>query len=327
MVATKATKIWREVEDYVIIFFTLLLYTFFWRGFIFSHEVTSGGLSGMASVITWACGKAGFVFDVGWPYNIINGILVILSVIILGWKFSIRTVFSVIVLGVSIPLSGQILTRPMLPDDPAMAVVIGSVGIGFSLAMVFARGGSTGGTDIIASIINKYRHMALGRALLAIDVVTVGLSWFIFKDPDLLVYSFIQIIVCNLSVDFFLNGYRQSMQFFIISSQYELISRMIIREVGRGVTLLSGTGAFSGSDVKVMMVIARRHQAANIMRIVKDIDEKAFITEAPVRGVYGEGFDVNYAKTSKKKTVVEKSDDGKTTITTTTVTTTEGPKN
>lgn len=301
MSVSKSTKVLREVEDYVLIFITLLLYTFFWRGFIFSHEVTSGGLSGIASVITWACNKAGLMFDVGWPYNIINGILVILSVIILGWKFSIRTVFSVIILGIAIPASGQFFDRPMLPDDPAMAVIIGSVGIGFSLAMVFARGGSTGGTDIIASIINKYRHMAIGRALLAIDVITVGLSWFIFQDPDKLVYSFMQIIVCNLSVDFFLNGYRQSVQFFIISSKYETISRMIIREVGRGVTLLNGKGAFTGAGIEVMMVIARRSQAATIMRIVKDIDENAFITESPVRGVYGHGFDVNYAKATKKK--------------------------
>ena len=170
---SKSAKIWREVEDYILIFFTLLLYTFFWRGFIFSHEITSGGLSGIASVITWACDKAGMTFDVGWPYNIINGILVVLSVIILGWKFSIRTVFSVIVLGISIPASGQFFDTPMLADDPAMAVIIGSIGIGFSLAMIFARGGSTGGTDIIASIINKYKHMAIGRALLAIDVITV----------------------------------------------------------------------------------------------------------------------------------------------------------
>ena len=142
--------------------------------------------------------------------------------------------------------------------------------------------------------------MAIGRALLAIDVITVGISWFIFQDPDKLVYSFIQIITCNLSVDFFLNGYRQCVQFFIISSKYEEISRLIIKEAGRGVTLLKGVGAFSGSDMKVMMVIARRAQTATIMRIVKDIDERAFITEAPVRGVYGEGFDVNYVKSTKK---------------------------
>ena len=195
---SKSAKIWREVEDYILIFLTLLLYTFFWRGFIFSHEITSGGLSGIASVITWACDKAGMTFDVGWPYNIINGILVVLSVIILGWKFSIRTVFSVIVLGISIPASGQFFDTPMLADDPAMAVIIGSIGIGFSLAMIFARGGSTGGTDIIASIINKYKHMAIGRALLAIDVITVGISWFIFQDPDKLVYSFIPVSYTHL---------------------------------------------------------------------------------------------------------------------------------
>lgn len=301
MGTSKAAKVWREVEDYLLILIMLVLYTFFWRGFIFSHEVTSGGLSGIASVITWACNKAGMPFDVGWPYNIINGILVVLSVILLGWKFSVRTVVSVIILGISIPASGQFLKTPMLPDDPAMAVIIGSVGIGFCLAMIFARGGSTGGTDIIASIINKYKHMAIGRALLAIDVITVGLSWFIFQDPDKLVYSFIQIIVCNLSVDFFLNGYRQSVQFFIISSKYDEISQQIIKEAGRGVTLIKGTGAFSGADVNIMMVIARRAQTATIMRIVKDADEKAFITEAPVRGVYGEGFDVNYVKAKKKK--------------------------
>lgn len=125
-------------------------------------------------------------------------------------------------------------------------------------------------------------------------------SYFLFKDIDKLVYSIVQVTVTNLTVDFYLNGYRQSIQFFIISNKYEEISQRIMNEVNRGCTVLNGKGAFSNSDVNILMVIAKKTEAGIIFRIVKEVDPRAFLSQSVVRGVYGQGFDAIKAPKAKK---------------------------
>lgn len=292
-----------EVKDYVMIFLGILLYAFCFRGFIYPHNITTGGLAGIASVIGWALN-----IDMSIPYNIINVSLLIIAIIILGWRFTIRTTFGVVIVGTLIQVVGKFFKEPLLPNDPALAVVIGAIGVGCSLGIVFSANGSTGGTDILAMIMNKYRPIPIGRALMLMDAVILASSYFLFKDPDKLLYSILQVAVANMTVDFFLNGYRQSMQFFIISSKYDEISDRILTEVNRGCTLLNGEGAYSKKEVKIMMVIARRTEANHIFRIVKDTDPSAFITQSLVRGVYGQGFDV--IKVNNKPKLKFKSPDG-----------------
>lgn len=273
----------------------LLVYIVSWRGFIYSHDITSGGLAGFASVVSWALNV-----DVSWPYNIVNIALMIIAIILIGWKFTMKTTFSVICLGIFLPLSAQVIRTPFLQDDPALAVILGSMGIGSALGIVFSVNGSTGGTDIIATIINKYKSVTIGRALIYIDAVILLASYFLFKDIDKLVYSIVQVTVTNLTVDFYLNGYRQSIQFFIISNKYEEISQRIMNEVNRGCTVLNGKGAFSNSDVNILMVIAKKTEAGIIFRIVKEVDPRAFLSQSVVRGVYGQGFDAIKAPKAKK---------------------------
>lgn len=311
-----------QVRDYVIIFLGLLIYGFAWQGFIYSHEITTGGLAGITSLISWSTG-----IPVWIPYNLINFGLMILALIILGWKFLAKTIFSVVSLGFLIPIfemifrgipdnvSGWqravynllepiIVGEPMLKDQPFMAVVLGGILCGLSLGLVFSVNGSTGGTDIIAAIINKYRSITIGRALMVIDAIIIGSSYFLFHSADKLVFSLVEVMACNLTLDYYLNGYRQSVQFFIISKHYTEISRRILKEVNRGCTLLQGEGAYSGSEVKVVMVIAKKSESTLIFRAVKEIDPQAFISQSIVRGVYGEGFDaIKVRSHSSKKNV------------------------
>ncbi len=303
-------QLMNHVKDYSIIFLGLLIYGFAWQGFIFSHEIVTGGLAGITSLISFATG-----IPVWIPYNLINIGLMVLALFVLGPRFLAKTIFSVICLGILIPffeiifrgipagasasqmsfyrfMEPLIVGEPLLRDQPFMAVLIGGMLCGLSLGMVFSVNGSTGGTDIIAAIINKYRSVTIGRALLLIDAVIIGSSYFIFHSADKLVFSLVEVMACNLTLDYYLNGYRQSVQFFIISKHYKEISQRILREVNRGCTLLNGEGAYSGGEVKVMMVIAKKSESNMIFRAVKETDPKAFISQSIVRGVYGEGFDV-----------------------------------
>ncbi|MBR8704054.1 YitT family protein [Porphyromonas levii] len=296
-----SSKSYAVVKDYLIITLGLFIYLISYFGFIYSHEITSGGLAGISSVISW-----GLNIPFSLPYNIINFTLLAVALKVIGWRFSVKTVYSVAILGVSTSsIEKYILPslREFLPlqNDPALAMILGSILIGVSLGMVFSVNGSTGGTDIVATIINKYKAVSIGRALIYIDVVTIAASWFIFKSPDKLVYSMLQVLITNTTIDYFLNGSRQSMQFFIVTNKHQEIANRIIKEVNRGVTFLNGEGAYSHSEVKVLMVIARKTDSVNIFRIVKELDQKAFITQSLVRGVYGEGFDTIKVNNAKKQ--------------------------
>lgn len=303
-------KVWREAKDYLTILFALIIYLIAYFGFIYSNEITSGGLAGIASVISW-----GFNIPFSVPYNVINLILLVVALKVIGLKFMVRTVFSVIVLafattGIETWILPGIRDSLPLQNDPLLAVLFGSVLIGISLGMVFSVNGSTGGTDIVATIINKYKQVSIGRALIYIDVVTLAASWFIFKDVDKLVYSIVQVLVANTAVDYYLNGSRQSMQFFIISKKHQEIADAVLHKVNRGVTFLNGEGAYSHSDVKIIMVIAKKTESTDIFRAVKEVDSSAFITQSLVRGVYGNGFDIMKGVENKKRVKVAKAPDG-----------------
>lgn len=304
----QSKKTWSIIKDYVFITLGLLIYLVSYFCFIYYHKITSGGLAGIASVISW-----GFDIPFSVPYNAINFTLLLVAIKVLGWRFSLKTVYSVAFLGLSTTSIEQYIQPPyhdMIPlqDNPALAMIIGSIMIGISLGIVFSMNGSTGGTDIVAAIINKYRQVSIGRALIYIDVITITASWFIFKSPDKLVFSMLQVLITNSSVDYYLNGSRQSMQFFIITRKHQEMANAILKGVNRGVTFLNGEGAYSHQEVKVLMVIAKKTESINIFRIVKDVDPNAFITQTLVRGVYGQGFDV--IKVNNKKKIQTQAPDG-----------------
>ena len=162
---------------------------------------------------------------------------------------------------------------------------------GAGLGIVFINNGSTGGTDIIAAVVNKYRDVTFGRMILYCDIVIISSCYFVFNDWRRVVFGFVTLVVISYVLDLIVNSARQSVQFLIFSKEYQQIADRIIADTHRGVTVLNGTGWYSKNDVKVLVVLAKKSQSIEIFRLVKDIDPNAFISQSSVIGVYGEGFD------------------------------------
>ena len=172
-----------------------------------------------------------------------------------------------------------------------MACIIGAGILGVGMGLVFINNGSTGGTDIIAWIINKYKDVTLGRLIMYLDIIIISSCYFVFHDWKRVLFGFTVLFILSFVIDYVVNSARQSVQFLIFSRKYEEIAEGINQQIKRGVTLLNGTGWYSKQDVKVVVVLAKKSQSLDIFRLVKDIDPDAFISQSNVVGVYGEGFD------------------------------------
>ena len=188
----------------------------------------------------------------------------------------------------------------LLHDQPFMASIIGAVFCGSGVGLGLASNGSTGGTDIIAAIVNKYRDISLGRVILICDVIIITSSYLVLKDWEKVIYGYVVLYVTAFCIDQVVNSRRSSVQFFIISNKYREIGERINREPHRGCTVIDAQGFYSGHDVKMLFVLAKRRQSEQIFRIINDVDPHAFVSQSAVIGVYGEGFDRFKVSSSKK---------------------------
>ena len=285
----KLTKIYFSVQDYLMILFGTLLYGFGFNAFILSNEIVTGGVSGICALIFFASNG---LIPVSVSYFVINVALLVVALKILGLKFLIKTIFGVFSLSASLSLFEWLLKgQPILHDQPFMAIIIGAFMCGAGLGWVFSANGSTGGTDIIGAVINKYKNISIGRILLFCDFFIISSSFFLFHNVDKIVFGFVEMVISNYVLDMVLNGNRQSVQFLIFSQKYDEIADRIIHDLGRGCTILDGEGGYSRKPVKVVVLLAKKSESVSIFRIVKRIDHQAFISQSIVRGVYGEGFD------------------------------------
>lgn len=172
-----------------------------------------------------------------------------------------------------------------------MSIIIGGAICGTGMGLIFSANGSTGGTDILAAIINKYKNVSIGTGLLIFDFIIISSSWLLFQDVQKIVFGFVEMIINNYVLDRIINGNRQSVQFFIFSQKYDEITERILRDMGRGCTLLDGEGGYSQRPIKVIVLLARKSESLTIFRLVKEVDPQAFVSQSLVKGVYGEGFD------------------------------------
>lgn len=289
----RRTSVWHEVEDYVVITFGLLLYALGWTAFLLPYEIASGGLTGVSAIVYYLTGV-----EMQYTYFAVNALLILGAIKVLGLKFCIKTIYGFTVLSILLATM-----QALLHDDAGhlpqilgsgqdfMACIIGAGLCGVGLGLVFQHQGSTGGTDIIAAVVHKYRNMSMGRVILLCDLVIISSLYFIFHDWKRVVFGFTTMFVLSYLVDYVLNLAHQSVQFFIISRRHERIKQALLHDLHRGVTLIHGNGAYSGEDVEILMVVARRSQSVEIFRMVQSIDPSAFITQTKAAGVFGEGFD------------------------------------
>ncbi len=273
------------IKSYVLITFGLFLFAFAWTAFLIPSHIVGGGVTGLAAIIFYAVG-----FNIGYTYLIINALLLILAFKILGARFAITTLCGILLGSLFFMILPIYITEPLV-DDQFMAALLGAGLSGIGIGIAIANGGNSGGTDIVALIINKYKNISPGRVILYIDVVIIGSSYFLNYDIEKLVYGYVTMAVFAYALDLVLAGKNQSYQFLIITKKQDLISGRIAKEIGRGITILKAYGWHSKSETNIVMVIARKTDKSAIMKIIKQIDENAFISVSKVQGVFGENFD------------------------------------
>jgi uncharacterized membrane-anchored protein YitT (DUF2179 family) len=279
------------VREYFTILIGLASYAIGWTGFLLPHEITTGGVTGIGALIYFAYG-----IPVAATYFCINVILLLFSVKIFGWRFSLKTIFGVFMLTFFLSVTQILIKKPLLVEEPFMACVIGGVLTGLGVGIVFTANGSTGGTDIIAKILNKYSNITLGRGILYSDLIIICSSYILFHSFEKIIFGITTLVISTYFIDFVVNGVRQSVQFLIFSRRHEQIAERINIELHRGVTVLDGIGWYSKEPVKVLVVLARKNESVKIFHIVKQTDPQAFISQSSVIGVYGEGFDIIKSK-------------------------------
>lgn len=285
MVADKKHQMVAFLKDYFIITVGLVIYALSWTFFLVPAKITGGGISGLAAVVFYST-----KIPIGLTFFAINVVLVAVAIKVLGASFGIKTIYSMSVLS-AIFMIPQDWFPPAIINDNFLAVVLGGMFGGVGIGLVFSRGGSTGGTDIIAMIINKYRNISPGRIILYCDVIIIGSSFFLVHSLDKMVYGYVSMAVVSYTLDAFLSGSNASAQIFIFSPRYEEIAHYINNETLRGVTVIDGTGWYTQNEVKILMTIVRKKETGELFRKVKEIDPNAFISMASVMGVYGQGFD------------------------------------
>ncbi|MBE6302586.1 MAG: YitT family protein [Bacteroidales bacterium] len=284
-----------EAKEYVLITLGLIIYAFGWVFFLLPFKLVSGGTAGIGAIIQYATG-----FPMQYTYFIINIILLCVAIKELGVKFCVKTIYAVFALTFCLELVQELLysykfdALSLLGQEATFeASIIGACFCGMGIGICFVNGGSTGGTDIIAAIINKYRDVSLGRVIMSIDVAVVVSSGFIFGSGEVskVFYGLITLLISATMLDYVVNSNRRLVQFLIFSKKYDEISEYITKDMHRGVTLLNGVGYYTKEDTKVIVTMMRATEAVEVFRIVHEIDPCAFITQSRVSGVYGAGFD------------------------------------
>ena len=307
--------IWNEAKDYLFIALGLAIYTVAFTVFLMPYQIVAGGVTGLSAIIYYATG-----FHLENTYIIINGLLLVVALKILGVKFLMKTIFAILTLYFMLMFAQELMPKQgnglpfklMGEGQDFMSMIIGCVLTGIALATVFLHNGSTGGTDIIAASVNKYHpNVSLGNVLIAADFCIIGSCMFFpqfgsyMERAHKVMFGFCVMAMENYTLDYIMNGRRQSVQFMIFSQKWQEIA--IGTEMHHGVTILDGHGWYTGRKSKVLCILAKKNESVNMFRLIKMIDPQAFVSQSSVIGVYGEGFDemnVKIKETKKKMKIV-----------------------
>ena len=288
-IVTNEQKIRSQAKDLFFIAFGILLYSFGYTAFILPEKVVMGGVAGSS-----ALGDYALSIPPGATMWILNAALLIIAFKGISKQFTIRTIIGVTIMSLMVSALQPIFQQyPLITagEDKFMHVLIGAALGGAGLGIVFSHNGSTGGTDIIIALLNKYFRVGFGRAMQFIDISIISSSYLLFHSTETIVYGVAFTIIASYLCDYVINGTRQTVQFFIISKEYEKIADTINHKMDRGVTLIEGKGWYSKEGVKILMVLARKYESQELFNSVKAIDPYALISQTFCHGVFGEGFD------------------------------------
>ncbi len=306
-------NLWLNARDYASIILGLALYAFGFTAFVLPEKVVIGGMAGLGSVVFFATqrlhdsGAFPFAIPVGVTMYVVNFILLIIAFRVVAHTFVVRTLFGMTILSFLIYIFQPIFSgMNILPDDRLLNLLLGSALMGIGIGIVFIHNGSSGGTDIVAAMVSKKSNFTVGRTMMVCDFFIVGSAYFVLGYPlAQIVYGMLVTVLTGYMCDMIINSNRQAVQFNIISPHWQEIAHAINIEANRGCTVFDGTGSYSGRPVKMLLVMCRKFESVTIQRIVKSIDENAFITQSDVNGVYGRGFDTMKVRKVRSKALVK----------------------
>ncbi|MGM9619829.1 MAG: YitT family protein [Bacteroidaceae bacterium] len=290
----KKTRIWEFTKDFLSINLGMAIYSLGWAAFLLPYHITTGGLAGLLAIVYYLTG-----FPISVALLIINSVLLLIAFKPLGWKFVAKTAYAVLALSTFLSLGQNMMTNEqgqlmqiLGEGQDSMACVLGAILNGLGIGIVFLSGGSTGGWDVIAALINKYRNVSLGRVLLYLDLVVIGSCWPLFHDWRMVVFGYVTLAVYTYAVDLVVNSTRQDTQFIIFTNKSKEICDRIIHETVHSVTVLNGEGHYSHQEIKVLITIVHKSEQVHILRMIQEIDPAAFVSQSRAEGVYGNGFNV-----------------------------------
>lgn len=293
----KQSTFWSVVKEYAIITLGLLMYVSAWSVFLLPNNMVGGGVSGMGAIIQYATG-----FKISYTYFIVNAILLVIALKILGKSFGAKTIFAVIMTTLLFRVLPGIIPSDFINEfahenGRLTCALFGGALSGLGIAITFTQGGSSGGTDIIALIINKYRSISPGSIIVSLDVLIISSTLLIPSAGTFgtrlatVIYGFVTSGVFSYTLDLFLNGNKQCVQIMVFSKKYAQIADAITKEAHRGVTAIHSEGWYTHTESEIVTVVARKQESSQILRIIKKVDDTAFVSVGTVSGVFGKGFE------------------------------------
>lgn len=283
----KSNKILTVLWDYFLMTLGSLIFCMAWTSFLIPNGLASGGLTGLCTIIQFGTG-----IPVGWTYPAINTILLVLGFMTLGKAFGIKTIYVIALTSIMFEVLPKFPQFEVMMEEKFLVALVGAAMESVGLGLVLLRGGSSGGTDIVAMMVNKYWPVSPGRVYLFTDIFIIASLLFVpGKGLVDMIYAYVVMIGFSFGVDFVLLGNKSSVQILVFSSKYEEIANHIIYNVHRGVTALQSVGWYSQKESKVLLIVARKYQMNEVVNEIKSIDKKAFISVSTAMSVFGEGFE------------------------------------
>ena len=302
---TDRRKLLSTVKDYLILTVASFLFAFAWEGFMIPNGMSAGGMMGLCTIVQYATG--GFI-QAQYSYIVINAVLIIVAVLAMGIGFGFKTIYCIVVSSLAMGLVGSLDFLHSAPEEflfiqervliPVFAGAIEAIGIG----LILRYGGSTGGTDIISLMVNKYWPISLSMIYLVTDVIICSLLLFLpEKNFSDMCYGLEELVVFSLMIDIVVGGKRSSYQLLVFSEHYKEIADHIITNMDRGVTLLKAQGWYTKKDKDVLLILINQKELPSLTRVIKEVDPRAFMSISPTNNVYGEGFEEIKTGVSLKK--------------------------
>ena len=301
----KTNRILMTLWDYFLMTVGSVIFCMAWTSFLIPNGLASGGLTGLCTIIQYGTG-----IPVGLTYPIINIVLLVLGFLSLGRAFGFKTIYVIAVTSLLFDILPEFPQLVVMMDEKLLVALVGAALESVGIGLVLLRGGSTGGTDIIAMLINKYWPVSPGRVYLYTDIFIITCLLFV---PDKgfvdMIYAFVVMLGFSFGVDYVLLGNKSSVQILVFSSRYKEIADHMINDVQRGVTALQSVGWYSQQESKVLLIVARKYQMNEVVNEVKRIDKKAFISISTAMRVFGEGFEEVKTGLKVRKSAEIKEDD------------------